>query len=422
MVVVLHRAQGGQARLGGLLEERRAGQGVLGRVGSGHAEQASRAAAAVQSLQQQGSGHDREGDQQQHLAVRRVLGDHEGRGEGHHAAHPGPADEEGPRGRRRVGVQAPGQPGDVDPGEAYDDDGGERGPADQGDATRRQRRAGVAVLTINDSASQFVNHAGIQIALGSAANPYPSTINVTNGPPSIGSMRVTLYDVSHAFPDNIDVLLQAPGGQTFLLMADAGGAIPVDPNAPVTLTFSDDAGQVLPDSTMLTTGKFEPTSWEANQSNFPNPAPAGPYNQPGSAVGGTGTQTLAGNFGLTNSNGLWKLFVRDDNGTLSPETLNGEITGGWGLEFLGASAAGVTISGRVTTPDGRGLRNAQVTIIDSQGFARTVRTTSFGSYRFDDVETGASYVIGVNAKRYRFESRLLQVFDSLADVDFVGIE
>lgn len=40
--------------------------------------------------------------------------------------------------------------------------------------------------------------------------------------------------------------------------------------------------------------------------------------------------------------------------------------------------AAVSVSGQVTTPDGHGLRNATVSITDSQGVRRTVTTSSFG--------------------------------------------
>ncbi|MEP6786800.1 MAG: carboxypeptidase-like regulatory domain-containing protein, partial [Acidobacteriota bacterium] len=86
-------------------------------------------------------------------------------------------------------------------------------------------------------------------------------------------------------------------------------------------------------------------------------------------------------------------------------------------------AAGVSVSGRVTTPDGRGLRNAKVVITDSLGNARTVTTSSFGFYQFDEVAVGDSYVIGVVSKQYRFiTSQLVQLGDTLTDVNFVGQE
>jgi len=91
-----------------------------------------------------------------------------------------------------------------------------------------------------------------------------------------------------------------------------------------------------------------------------------------------------------------------------------------GFVVLGSTAAGVSVSGRVASANGQGLRNATVFITDSQGNRRTVLTNSFGTYRFDDVEAGGTYLIGVSAKRYRFESRVLQVTDNVADVDFTG--
>ena len=86
------------------------------------------------------------------------------------------------------------------------------------------------------------------------------------------------------------------------------------------------------------------------------------------------------------------------------------------------NAVGVEVSGRVLTPDGRGLRNARVTMTDQNGIARTVTTSSFGYYRLDNVEPGRTYIVSVASRNYRFAPRVLQVFDSIADVDFVGLE
>ncbi len=86
------------------------------------------------------------------------------------------------------------------------------------------------------------------------------------------------------------------------------------------------------------------------------------------------------------------------------------------------TAAGVRVSGRVTTAGGQGLRNATVVLTDSEGNRRTATTGSFGIYTFEDVEAGGTYVVGVQAKRYRFASRIVNVTDSLTDVNFVGQE
>jgi hypothetical protein len=275
-----------------------------------------------------------------------------------------------------------------------------------------------AVLTVNDTASVFRNPTAIAINQNGAAGPYPSEITVAGGPQMIGSMRITLYDVALNIPDNMDVLLVAPGGQSMILEADAGGQ---SVNEPATLNFKDTAGQVLPDEGPLATGDFEPTSWAA-VSNFPTPAPTGPYNLPGSTVGGTGTQTLIGNFGGTDSNGIWRLYVRDDTPS-DGQVVVGLILGGWGIEFLGSTTANASISGRITTADLRGIRIARVVISgDSLAEPRTVSTGSFGYFVFEGLTAGETYVVTVNSQRYRFSvpSRVISLVDNVTDADFAA--
>ena len=78
----------------------------------------------------------------------------------------------------------------------------------------------------------------------------------------------------------------------------------------------------------------------------------------------------------------------------------------------------VSVSGRVATSTGRGIGNARVTITDSNGNSRTVRTTSFGYYRFDNVASAATYTVSVFSRRYSFTSQTLTVSDNIADVNF----
>jgi hypothetical protein len=125
------------------------------------------------------------------------------------------------------------------------------------------------------------------------------------------------------------------------------------------------------------------------------------------------------------ANGVWNLYIRDDNGVArpdAPEIINGQVNGGWGIELLPSTAAGVEVSGRVTTADGRGVRNAVVVMTDQFGIERTATTGSFGYYRFDDVEVGTSLVMSIKSRRYAFGTRVVQVFDTLSDLDFVAQE
>ncbi len=299
------------------------------------------------------------------------------------------------------------------------------GPFTRPDAVPDVSEVQNAILNINDTASQFRRPEPLCITLGGTADAYPSTLNVANAPTVIGSMRMTLYDLSYTVPDHIDALLVGPGGQEFIIMGDAGGAVSIPTDNTVTLSFTDAATAVLPNSGPLMTGNFEPTSWESPVSNFPTPAPAGPYSEPGSTVGGTGVQTFLGNFGLTNANGQWRLYLRDDAGNpvQTPESISGCFGGGWGIEFFASTAANASISGRVMTADGRPIRNATVTVTgNSLAEPKIAQTGTFGYYTFDELRTGETYIVTVNQRRFTFQmpSRVVSLSDNITDLDFIA--
>ena len=87
---------------------------------------------------------------------------------------------------------------------------------------------------------------------------------------------------------------------------------------------------------------------------------------------------------------------------------------------LGPSAAAVSIGGRVLTPDGAGISKAAVTLTYPDGTSRTAFSSSFGYYRFDEVESGETYVISVGSKRYQFNVRIITASDDLFDLDLIG--
>lgn len=89
-----------------------------------------------------------------------------------------------------------------------------------------------------------------------------------------------------------------------------------------------------------------------------------------------------------------------------------------GCGYLAPTAANVSVSGRVLTSDGRGIRNVIVVLTDQSGATRTARSSSFGYYRFDDVQVGETYVMSVLSKLYMFNSRVVTVADELTGVDF----
>ena len=128
------------------------------------------------------------------------------------------------------------------------------------------------------------------------ADPYPSSINVSGLLGLVAKATVTVTNISHTWPDDIDILLSGPAGQTTLLMSDTGGSTDI---TNVTLTF-DDLGAALPDGGTIVSGTRRPTNFEAAVDTFPGPAPAPPF---GSTLG-----TFTG----IDPNGTWSLWVRDD--------------------------------------------------------------------------------------------------------------
>lgn len=93
-----------------------------------------------------------------------------------------------------------------------------------------------------------------------------------------------------------------------------------------------------------------------------------------------------------------------------------------GLRLAAPTAASVFVSGRVLNASGMGVANATVSIMGQDGIARTARTGSFGYYRFDDIESGQSYLVTASAKRYRFAPKQVLVGEDLSDVDFTPNE
>lgn len=82
------------------------------------------------------------------------------------------------------------------------------------------------------------------------------------------------------------------------------------------------------------------------------------------------------------------------------------------------TAASVSISGRVITPQKLGLTNARVTLTDLQGTSRTIRTGKFGSFRFTDVAAGETYIISVSARRYTFAPQVITVNEDIEELIF----
>jgi subtilisin-like proprotein convertase family protein len=157
----------------------------------------------------------------------------------------------------------------------------------------------------------FSNGSPIVLFDEGTAALYPSTVQVSGFKRGrVLDVNVTLRDINHPFPIDINVLVVAPNGRRTLLMSNVGKVFAIEN---VSLTLDDQAAADLPISSQLGSGRFRPTNFGI-EDEFPPPAPSGFIN----------TVKLA-TFSGINPNGTWRLFVTNR----FDET--GSIGGGWSL-------------------------------------------------------------------------------------------
>lgn len=123
----------------------------------------------------------------------------------------------------------------------------------------------------------------------------------------------------------------------------------------------------------------------------------------------------AANGGTASLNGTTGQTVA---GTNSASGAVSEQSGFWQAVFA-PTAAGVSVSGRVSVGK-NGLAQARVTLTDTNGETRTVQTSAFGYYRFDEVEVGGTYIISVNHKRYFFVPQVVSFNEELTELNFMA--
>lgn len=153
------------------------------------------------------------------------------------------------------------------------------------------------------------------------ADPYPSAVTVDGLGSATSRVSVTLHNLTHTYPDDLDILLVGPTGASALLMSDHGGSFGV--NA-VTLTCDDRGATGLPNSTQIVSGTYRLSRFGETCDPFPVPAPAD------WCEFGTSLAVFNG----TDPNGVWHIFVVDDE-----NADNGELAGGWSLMIETADAA-----------------------------------------------------------------------------------
>jgi hypothetical protein len=153
------------------------------------------------------------------------------------------------------------------------------------------------------------------------AERYPATINVRGEPTNgLSRVEVTLHNLRHAYPADLDILLVSPSGAKIMLMSDAGGGTGVT-NATLVFHPNWQNFQTPPDQgAILSNQKSHLSSWNYGDQETQLPgAPAGPYS------------ALLDNVPDTdpNPNGLWELYIYDDK---TGQT--GVLQESWSMQFF----------------------------------------------------------------------------------------
>jgi hypothetical protein len=188
-----------------------------------------------------------------------------------------------------------------------------------------------AVSTFSNTTSIRIPGEGQGISKG-IATPYPTSIAVS-GLGLVNSVTVDLFVCSHNAPSDVYLVLQGPTGAAMVLMARAGGIIPIAGAFGVDLTFDDATDARLPQFAQIFSGTYQVSQYstlDRNAETLAAPAPSPEF--------GIDLSLFAG----TDPNGDWKLWASD----IADQDAGG-IFGGLGAQLRRGGAGGGVGSGAV---------------------------------------------------------------------------
>lgn len=130
------------------------------------------------------------------------------------------------------------------------------------------------------------------------------------------------------------------------------------------------------------------------------------------------TATISGLAANTAGRIAFRYFV--ENG--GPLGVNSDYIGIDSFQYtsLGPTSGTAFVAGRLLTPEGHGLRNAVVSIIDQAGQTVSVRSSNFGYFKIENLDTGQSVVLTVLSKRYTFQPVVINMSGSINDLEITA--
>ena len=296
--------------------------------------------------------------------------------------------------------------------------------------------AGVAVGSINSGSLQRA-----AIYSGGTATVITQT---TSG----GSFFTTAFginDSGRVVGTGIDPANAARNvGMVFEIGGTTATEVGALPGANGALAFGVGNGGHVVGSSMMNQGSGLPFIWTPAGGMVPIPLPTGTtqgsaraVNTAGWAVGtassafaipflydGTATYRLADlipagtGWDLSTNTSSSALGISDGNMIVGTGVFNGAVHA-----YAMVPVSNLSLSGRILTSGGNGIRNALVTISGgSLPGPVTAQTGSFGAFSFSGLQSGSTYTVAVATKRYVIAqpSRMVTTNGNVVDFNFVA--
>lgn len=161
--------------------------------------------------------------------------------------------------------------------------------------------------------------------------------------------------------------------------------------------------------TTLGTATNTLTSTVINDKNDASLNPSAPVST-GYAL--TGQNIPTGQNVLIRARGFYRAGEKNGSETVEDKVQN---------VFLSAPVVGnFSVSGRIITSDGAGLRNALVQLTLGNGDIVRKRTGAFGYFQFDQVAAGQTVTISITANNHSFSPQIVDVNDNVTDLIFTA--
>lgn len=223
---------------------------------------------------------------------------------------------------------------------------------------------------------------------------------------------------------NETAVLSELASNTHFVVVENGSAFPLK----ITMTYADPMGNPAASQARINDLDLKVTAPNGTIYWGNNGLGTGMWSSPGGSP--NTVDTVENVFVQTPAAGVWRIDViaaelNEDARLETPGVIDADYAlVASGIDPLEPTAGPVSIAGRVVSPNGFGIGGAVVSLAGPDGQLLTAITAAFGYFRFDGLEAGQTYVIGVKAKRRTFEPSELAVTpnDDVADLLFTSID